>query len=76
MKKREEKMIIPTVSYCCCCIDLRSGGLILGWIGIIHACFFIIAGLITLDFAAAGYGKLNFNIYALHSINFSSNTIK
>lgn len=28
-------MRIPTVKYCCCCIKLRTGALILGWLGLI-----------------------------------------
>ncbi|XP_031621679.1 uncharacterized protein LOC116339779 [Contarinia nasturtii] len=35
-------MKIPTVSRCCCCIDLQLGGLILGWLGIISSSWAIL----------------------------------
>ncbi|XP_031635831.1 uncharacterized protein LOC116348823 [Contarinia nasturtii] len=38
---------IPTVSYFCCCIDLRTGGLIVGWIGVVSSILYILESLRT-----------------------------
>lgn len=33
-------MKIPTVEYCCGCIDLITAGKVLGWFGIVNGVFF------------------------------------
>lgn len=42
-------MKIPTLPYCCCCIDLRIGGLIIGWVGTISALLSIAGYAALLD---------------------------
>ncbi|XP_031627334.1 uncharacterized protein LOC116343430 [Contarinia nasturtii] len=39
-------MKFPTVPHCCCCVDLRIGGLIIGWLNIISACICLIGGIV------------------------------
>ncbi|XP_031635830.1 uncharacterized protein LOC116348822 [Contarinia nasturtii] len=40
-------MGFPTVSRFCCCCDLRTGGLIVGWIGVVSSILYILQSLIT-----------------------------
>lgn len=49
-------MKIPTVPHCCCCIDLRVGGLIIGWLGVIGYSISLISGIAQQQGSAAGFG--------------------
>lgn len=50
-------MKIPTLPYCCCCIDLRIGGLITGWIGTIATFSGIVGAAAQHDPKIVGAGK-------------------
>ncbi|XP_055323990.1 uncharacterized protein LOC129578833 [Sitodiplosis mosellana] len=42
-------MKIPRLPYCCCCIDLRIGGLITGCLGVVAAIFTIAVAAVRSD---------------------------
>ncbi|XP_031627302.1 uncharacterized protein LOC116343415 [Contarinia nasturtii] len=55
-------MTFPTVLQCCCCIDLRVGGLIIGWLGIICTFISLIWGIANGQAAVAAASFIIANI--------------
>lgn len=43
------------VDNCCCCVDLRTGGIIVGWIGIVCSIFQIILDLTPKSYVQNAY---------------------